>query len=314
MSALVDPSYIQPEQYRVKPGSVPVVRRKVDPAMKAKLAKEVGAAFRDWGFFHCINHCIPKKLTDTVTENLKLFFHQPLEEKMKVQLDLTHPVSYNNNYFTSNVRDWVEIYDYILKDKIEVPVTHEQEDTMIMQLHNHRPAYPPGFHLSLPANRFRPMFADHATINRVNHYEPCPAPDMVLGKGWQADISALTLLSQGQPSGIKIRGQDNDWIKAKFIPHSFTIQIGDLMEGYTYGLYKSVENRVVVSGEKEMYSVALAFNPAKYEPFNYGKFYRVRRLSNWVNLASENDIVTIHTFKKPTTQTPTAATTATVAA
>ncbi|XP_011624999.1 1-aminocyclopropane-1-carboxylate oxidase-like [Amborella trichopoda] len=113
--------------------------------MKAKLAKEVGAAFRDWGFFHCINHCIPKKLTDTVTENLKLFFHQPLEEKMKVQLDLTHPVSYNNNYFTSNVRDWVEIYDYILKDKIEVPVTHEQEDTMIMQLHNHRPAYPPGF-------------------------------------------------------------------------------------------------------------------------------------------------------------------------
>ncbi|ERN18405.1 hypothetical protein AMTR_s00193p00041220 [Amborella trichopoda] len=292
--------------------------------MKAKLAKEVGAAFRDWGFFHCINHCIPKKLTDTVTENLKLFFHQPLEEKMKVQLDLTHPVSYNNNDVTSNVRDWVEIYDYILKDKIEVPVTHEQEDTMIMQLHNHRPAYPPGFQelldeygvwmaklsfeileltalsLSLPADRFRPMFADHATINRVNHYEPCPGPDMVLGKGWHADISALTLLSQGQPSGIKIRGQDNDWIKAKSIPHSFTIQIGDLMEGYTNGLYKSVENRVV--------------NPAKYEPFNYGKFYRVRRLSNWVKLASENDIVTIHTFKKPTTQTPTAATTATVAA
>ncbi|KAL4180306.1 hypothetical protein AMTRI_Chr13g91380 [Amborella trichopoda] len=182
---------------------------------------------------------------------------------------------------------------------------------------------------------------------------------MVLGKGWHADISALTLLAQIQPSGLEIRGQDNEWIKAKSIPHSFTIQIGDLMEvsiaivsikisylllslnthnnicfsllqGYTNGLYKSVENRVVVSGKKEMYSVALAFvsaieatvqplpdlvneqNPAKYEPFNYGNFYRVRRLSNCVKLASENDIVTIHTFKKPTTPAPTAA--ATVAA
>ncbi|KAL4180325.1 hypothetical protein AMTRI_Chr13g124710 [Amborella trichopoda] len=363
MSTSVDPSYIQLEQYRVKPGSVPVGEstpvidftplsaEKVDPTVKAKLAKEVGAAFRDWGFFHCINHCIPKELMDTVTENLKLFFHQPLEEKMKVKLDLTHPVGYNNNDFTNNVRDWVEIYDYMLKDKIEVPVTHELEDTRIMQLHNHRPAYPPGFQelldeygvwlaklsfeileltalsLGLPGDRFMPMFADHATINRVNHYEPCPAPDMVLGKGWHADISALTLLAQGQPSGLEIRGQDNEWIKAKSIPHSFTIQIGDLMEGYTNGLYKSVEHRVVVSGEKEMYSVALAFvpaieatveplpelvnelNPANYEPFNYGKFYRVRRLSNCVKLASENDIVTIHTFKKPTTPAPTAAAT-----
>ncbi|XP_020530789.1 uncharacterized protein LOC18446767 isoform X3 [Amborella trichopoda] len=115
--------------------------------MKAKLAKEVGATFRDSGFFHSINHCIPKEPTETVTENLKLFFHQPLEEKMKVQLDLTHPVSYNSNDFTNNVRDWVEIYNYLLKDKIEVPVTHELEATRIMQLHNHGPACPPGFHL-----------------------------------------------------------------------------------------------------------------------------------------------------------------------
>ncbi|ERN18408.1 gibberellin 2-beta-dioxygenase 6 [Amborella trichopoda] len=154
---------------------------------------------------------------------------------------------------------------------------------------------------------------------------------LVLEKGWHADISALTMLAPGQPNGPEIKGQDNEWIKAKSIPHSFTIQIGDLMEGYTNGLYNSVENRVVVSGEKEMYLVALAFvsaieatveplpdlvneqNPTKYETFNYGKFYRVRRLSNCVKLASENDIVTILTFKKPTTQTPTAATTATVA-
>ncbi|KAL4180310.1 hypothetical protein AMTRI_Chr13g91410 [Amborella trichopoda] len=248
--------------------------------MKAKLAKEVGAAFRDSGFCHSINHCIPKEPTETVTENLKLFFHQPLEEKMKVQLDLTHPVSYNSNDFTNNVRDWVEIYNYLLKDKIEVPVTDELEDTKIMQLHNHGPACPPGFQelldeygvrlaklsfeileltalsLSLPADRLMPMFADHATINRVNHYEPCPAPDMALGKGWHANVSALTLLSQGQLSGLEIRGQDNEWIKAKSIPHSFTIQIGDLRERYTNGLYKSVENRVAV---KEMYSVALAF-------------------------------------------------------
>ncbi|XP_020530788.1 uncharacterized protein LOC18446767 isoform X1 [Amborella trichopoda] len=183
--------------------------------MKAKLAKEVGATFRDSGFFHSINHCIPKEPTETVTENLKLFFHQPLEEKMKVQLDLTHPVSYNSNDFTNNVRDWVEIYNYLLKDKIEVPVTHELEATRIMQLHNHGPACPPGF-------------------QKTNPFSLCYQREGCSSKPTQ-----------------------------------------------------------------------------KSSPID---FYRVRRLSNCVKLASENDIVTIHTFKKPTTQTPTAATTTTVAA
>ncbi|ERN17718.1 probable 2-oxoglutarate-dependent dioxygenase At5g05600 [Amborella trichopoda] len=349
MTCVVDPTYIQPVEYRAKP-PVPVAENTpiidfsllssetVDPEAKAKLAKEVGAALRDWGFFHCINHCVSREIMDRVRENLALFFHQPLEEKLKVKRDLNNPVGYNNTDHTKNTRDWVEVYDYMLRDPVEVPASHDPEDKDIMLLRNQRPAFPPGFQdvvheygqyleklgfqilelvaldLGLPEDRFEPLFDNHASINRLNHYDPCPAPDLVLGKGWHSDISALTLLAQGVPTGLEIRGLDNEWIKAKSIPYSMTIQNGDLMEAFTNGLYRSVEHRVVVSGESEMYSSALAIvpahhvtveplpelineqHPSKYVGFNYGKFFMVRRLSNYKKL--DHDNVRVHNFKK----------------
>jgi isopenicillin N synthase-like dioxygenase len=55
-----------------------------DLADRQNLAKEVGAACRDVGFFYAVNHGIDESLLDDTFEALKEFFNLPKEVKMEV--------------------------------------------------------------------------------------------------------------------------------------------------------------------------------------------------------------------------------------
>lgn len=77
--------------------------------------------------------------------------------------------------------------------------------------------------------------------------------------------------------------------------------------------YESVEHRVVVNSERERFSIPFFYspahytmvkpleeltnkqNPAKYKPYNWGKFFITRKGSNFRKLEVEN--VQIHHFR-----------------
>lgn len=51
---------------------------------RKELAREVGAACRDVGFFYAVNHGVDERLLDDTFTALKDFFHLPTEVKMEV--------------------------------------------------------------------------------------------------------------------------------------------------------------------------------------------------------------------------------------
>ena len=51
---------------------------------RQELAKEVGAACRDVGFFYAVNHGVEESLLDETFDALKKFFDLPTEIKMEV--------------------------------------------------------------------------------------------------------------------------------------------------------------------------------------------------------------------------------------
>ncbi|XP_011624256.1 gibberellin 20 oxidase 2 [Amborella trichopoda] len=64
----------------------------------------------------------------------------------------------------------------------------------------------------MPAARFDPYFEETTTIVRLNHYPPCPSPELALGKGPHVDTSAFTLLSTDEVSGLEVRRKsDGEW-------------------------------------------------------------------------------------------------------
>lgn len=86
--------------------------------------------------------------------------------------------------------------------------------------------------LNLPANRFEPFFSkDQTSFVRLNHYPPCPAPDLALGVGRHKDAGALTILAQDDVGGLEVkRKTDGEWIFVKPTPNSFIINVGDIIQ------------------------------------------------------------------------------------
>ncbi|KAE7996308.1 hypothetical protein FH972_001040 [Carpinus fangiana] len=51
------------------------------------------------------------------------------------------------------------------------------------------------------------------------------------------------------------------WIPLKPFPNAFVVNIGDILEMVTNGLYRSIEHRATVNSEKERLSLAAFYSP-----------------------------------------------------
>lgn len=85
--------------------------------------------------------------------------------------------------------------------------------------------------LGLPENRFNSFFEDQTTFLRLNHYPPCPSPDLALGVGRHKDSGALTVLAQDDVGGLEVkRKSDGEWVLVKPTPDAFIINVGDIIQ------------------------------------------------------------------------------------
>nr|AUF71969.1 gibberellin 20 oxidase 1 [Dimocarpus longan] len=161
--------------------------------------------------------------------------------------------------------------------------------------------------LGLPANRFHRFYKDQTTYMRLNYYQPCPAPELALGVGRHKDGGALTILYQDHVGGLQVkRKSDGEWLTVKPTPDAFIVNVGDVFQVWTNEAYESAEHRAAVNSEKDRFSIPFFFNPAhytmvepleeltseqsppKYRAYNWGKFYRTKRHSNFKKSNVEN--------------------------
>jgi len=84
-----------------------------------------------------------------------------------------------------------------------------------------------------------------------------PMDNTHLGIGAHSDFECFTILNQLAP-GLQVMNAADEWVEAPPIEGTFIVNIGDLMEGWTNGLFKATQHRVVNTG-KERYSMPLFF-------------------------------------------------------
>ncbi|KAJ6716682.1 DIRIGENT PROTEIN [Salix koriyanagi] len=170
--------------------------------------------------------------------------------------------------------------------------------------------------LGLPEDRFHGFFEEQTSFIRLNHYPPCPVPDLALGVGRHKDAFALTILAQDDVGGLEVkRKTDGEWLWVKPTPNAYIINVGDIIQVWSNDTYESVEHRAMVNSGRERFSIPYFLgpahytnvqpleelvnqqNPAKYKPYNWGKFLVTRKRSNFQKLDVEN--IQIHHFKIP---------------
>ncbi|XP_071691770.1 protein LATERAL BRANCHING OXIDOREDUCTASE 1-like [Rutidosis leptorrhynchoides] len=303
------------------------------------LVAEIREACKNWGFFQVYNHGVPLESREKIMLAAKRFYDQPVEAKRKVRRDEANPQGYYDTEHTKNVRDWKEVFDITVQNPTKMFASHEVDDDRITEYINRWPQHPPelretceayvkdvqqlsyklmeliSLSLNLPANRFEPFFSkDQTSFIRLNHYPPCPVPDLALGVGRHKDAIALTILAQDDVGGLEVkRKTDGEWIFVKPTPNTFIINVGDIIQVWSNDRYESVEHRVMVNSSKERFSIPFFLSPsyytvveplaelideqnlAKYKGYNWGKFFATRKRSNFQKLHVEN--IQIHHFK-----------------
>lgn len=116
-----------------------------DVSGHAKLVSEIGHACKNWGFFQVVNHGVPLELGRKIEDVAKKFFELPGEEKRKVRRGMVNALGYHDGEHTKNVRDWKEVFDFLVEDQTAVPASHEPGDEELRVLTNQWPQYPPEF-------------------------------------------------------------------------------------------------------------------------------------------------------------------------
>jgi isopenicillin N synthase-like dioxygenase len=120
--------------------------------------------------------------------------------------------------------------------------------------------------LDLPEEFFVERARKPTSQLRLLHYPPndLPMNNDHLGIGAHSDFECFTILHQLSP-GLQVMNAADEWVEAPPIPGTFIVNIGDLLEGWTNGLFKATQHRVVNIG-KERYSMPLFFAADYHTP------------------------------------------------
>ncbi|XP_006355624.1 probable 2-oxoglutarate/Fe(II)-dependent dioxygenase [Solanum tuberosum] len=237
---------------------------------------ELHFACKEWGFFQVVNHGVSSSLVEKVKSEIQAFFNLPMEEKKKFEQQEGDVEGYGQDVvFTEEQKlEWGDIFymttlpinfrkphlfpklPHSLRDIMEEYCKEMKSLTMIIirQL---------GKALRMDEKEMRDLSNDGMQLIRMNYYPPCPEPDKTIGVSPHSDTDTLTILLQlNETDGLQVR-KDDIWVPIKPLPNAFIVNIGDLMEILSNGVYRSIEHRAVVNAKQERLSLATfyIFNP-----------------------------------------------------
>ncbi|RDY00352.1 putative 2-oxoglutarate/Fe(II)-dependent dioxygenase, partial [Mucuna pruriens] len=265
-------------------------------------------ACKDWGFFQAlqlINHGVSTSLLENVKIGAQEFFNLPIEEKKKFIQRKGDVEGYGQVFVVSEDQklEWGDVFFMFtlppdkrkphLLPKFPSPFREDLETysgemkklgIQILNLMANA--------LKVDTREITEVFAEGTQAMRINCYPPCPQPELVMGLNPHSDGGALTILLQAnEVEGLQIK-KDGQWIPVKPHSNAFIVNIGDVLEMITNGIYRSVEHRATVNSEKERLSIATFCNtsmesivgpapslvaperPALFRRVSYGEYYR----------------------------------------
>ncbi|KAJ5710975.1 hypothetical protein N7488_005131 [Penicillium malachiteum] len=257
-------------------------------AEKEKVVGEVRDACRKYGFFQIIGHGIAPEQQIKMIECAKKFFDLPLEEKRKVGME--HAVGESNRGYEVIGGQKLQ-YDALpdLKEGVYFGAEMDNDDPRagsFLEGPNLWPDALPEKEFRLPIMEYReklldlsnailkilalglpypPDIFDEISTNPVGtlkllHYPPQKYTDLhQFGAGAHTDFGIITvLLQQPDHTGLEVfYPPSKSWISVPAVLGRYIVNIGDLLDGWTKGEYRSAIHRVINKGEQHRYSVPL---------------------------------------------------------
>uniref|UniRef100_A0ACD5VYY6 Uncharacterized protein n=1 Tax=Avena sativa TaxID=4498 RepID=A0ACD5VYY6_AVESA len=240
-------------------------------------AATLRSACEKWGFFQVVNHGVPEETMEEMKRNVMGFFALPLAEKASFAQEPGGIEGYGQAFVVSEEQrlDWADMF-FLLTQPPSYRDLHlwpSNPSTFKDCLESYSVAVQRVACDLLRAMAENLGVRDHSDMTRLaasqavrmNYYPPCPEAhvDRVLGLSPHSDAIGITLLLQvSAVPGLQIR-RDGGWVPVMPLPGALVANVGDVVEVFTNGKYKSVEHRAVVNARQERMSIA-AFHSGKF--------------------------------------------------
>lgn len=256
------------------------------------------SACEDVGFFYIENHGIPKNLLDSVLEQSRRLFALPTDEKIRLsdpkmsrgytamEEETLDPANQPNRgdtkegyYIGRDVPESHKDYNpaklkgpnvWPVPEKCSLSEAGCDEFKRIMEAYFAR-ASDVSFRLvqliaqaiGLDRHHFDDNFTENFATIRLLHYaaEKSRPQEGVYACGAHSDYGMVTLLLTDDNPGLQILTLDNRWIDVPPRPGAFIVNLGDMLERWTNGMFRSTVHRVLTSGDRERYSIPFFYEP-----------------------------------------------------
>jgi len=258
-----------------------------------KVIDSVRTACTTTGFFQIVGHGVPRALQDEVFAASKEFFKLPLDEKEKLDrgnnggpsnrgYEVMGTQALEKGQTKADMKEGFYISQSLPKDHPlvqrhpqfagenvwppESALAHEKfRDPMERYYSAVLSVTKTLFAILAAGLPYGPEIFDEFMSNnplaviRPLHYPPSPEGD--IGAGAHTDFGALTLLLQDANPGLQVRDPATGaWIDVPPNADAYVVNIGDMLDKWTRGRYRSTLHRVINEGNSERYSVPFFFD------------------------------------------------------
>jgi isopenicillin N synthase-like dioxygenase len=261
-----------------------------DAAARTGVVRQIGAACREIGFFYVINHGVAAALVEAAFAEAARFFALPAAQKAEIAIEKS---ACHRGWFRLGAEnlDPAQQREGDFKEGVKIGRDLPPEHPLVqagLPLHgpNQWPDLP-GWRVVMEAyyaamerlgrrllgafaeavglapEYFEPWLTAPMTTLGPLHYPPQTGRISAaqIGAGAHTDFGCLTLLAQDRVGGLQVLSKQGVWIAAPPVPGSLVVNIGDMMERWTNGVFTSTRHRVVNASGQERYSLPFFFDP-----------------------------------------------------
>ncbi|CAL1390752.1 unnamed protein product [Linum trigynum] len=276
----IPPRYIRPDQQPPPNAALPLeevpvidLQKLLSSSSHHRHVSELDRlhdACQNWGFFQLVNHGVSEELVERVKKEVVEFFNLPLEEKQKYSQKQGDIEGYGQAFVKSEEQklDWADMFFVTalpkhlrkphLFPKLPLPLRETLEEYSAAQKATAMTIlYQTAKALRMDEDDMTELFEQGLQQFRMNYYPPCPQPEMAMGFNPHSDAVGLTILLQitTDTQGLQIK-KDGNWVPVVPLPNAFIVNVGDILEIMSNGIYKSIEHRATVNSERERISLA----------------------------------------------------------
>ncbi|XP_065867513.1 gibberellin 3-beta-dioxygenase 1-like [Euphorbia lathyris] len=253
--------------------SVPVIDLSDPNAPKA-----ISHACKTWGIFQVINHGVPLNLLHDIEFVSSTLFSLPAHQKLKAERSPDGISGYGrakiSNFFSKFM--WSEGFTIVGSPfdhfRLLWPQDHAQFCNIIEEYQTEMQKLAARLMWSMLSPLGITMedlkwagpngdFPDASAALQLNYYPACPDPDKAMGLAAHTDSTLLTILSQNSTSGLQVFKEETGWVTVPPVSGGLIINVGDLLQVLSNGLYTSVCHRAMVNRTKLRLSMAYLYGP-----------------------------------------------------